>query len=141
MEGWTQLYNELRKDSRTAYFPRWSSDMRWGFEQTALDLPASPSLAPVTSAPSDAAAHFAGALLQPELDVQMKASLSEKQANAKRMADDRTFAQAHPASKDADEAPAAPWSAIRGSRLEFSKAPAGWRIAGKGISSTTGKTA
>lgn len=109
MEGWTQLYTELKKDSRTAYFPRWSSDMRWGFEQTALDLSASPSLAPVTSSPADSAAHFTEALLQPKLDLQMKASLSEKQANAKRMAADRTFAEAHPAPKDAAEAPAAPW--------------------------------
>ena len=33
--GWLQLYNELKKDVRTFYTPRWLTDIKWGYSMTA----------------------------------------------------------------------------------------------------------
>lgn len=109
--GWTQLYNELKKDSRTAYSPRWSTDIRWGFDQVKDQPIVSNSVLQVTpqaTLADQSAARFAQALTQPKLDPQMKASLTEKLANANRLLADRAYAEAHLSSKDAALAPIAP---------------------------------
>ena len=108
LQGWTQLVTELKKDSRTAWFPRWSTDIRWGFDQVGSELTFTPDQVSQAALPDYSGAHFAQALTLPKLDSQMKASLVEKLANADQLLADRTFAEAHLAPKDAALAPKAP---------------------------------
>ncbi len=112
--GWLQLYNELKRDIRTFYTPRWSSDMAWGYTSVVADVPATakgvePGQAqPQTSLPEQTIASMQKALLNPDLDPQMKSSLEEKLTNAKRLLADTAAGLANSASKAPVLAPTAP---------------------------------
>ncbi len=112
--GWLQLYNELKKDTRTFYTPRWSSDMVWGYPNVVADLPAAGKgveagqAQPQVSLPEQTIASLQKALLNPDLDPQMKSSLEEKLTNSKRLLADTAAGLANTASKALVLAPAAP---------------------------------
>ncbi len=115
-QAYTQLYTELKKDSRTAYTPRWLSDMRWSFEladqadQKAAAQPAA-ALQPAAVSPSlykGMQERYSQAMAAPGTSPEMKANLAEKLENARRMLADQAYGAAHPASKDPALAPAAP---------------------------------
>lgn len=109
-QGWTQLVTELNKDSRTAYSPRWSTDIRWGYEQTADAAPANlTSASPVSAAPSQSLDSYIQALAQPGLDLQMQDSLTEKKAISAQVQADQAYGMEHAAPKDPALAPEAPW--------------------------------
>ncbi len=110
--GWLQLYNELKRDVRTFYNPRWSSDMMWGYS-VAADAAAPKAAQPgLNTAQGSIAEHtiesLSEALLNPAIDSELKFSLQEKLVNSRRMLADTAVGQAHPAVKDAELAPAAP---------------------------------
>jgi hypothetical protein len=108
--GWTQLYTELKKDSRTAFFPRWSTDIRWAYEQTADSAPVQdPSIltaAMMSSVRSQD--RYLQTLAMPDLNPQMRDSLTEKLAIVQQVQADQVYGQAHLASKDPALAPGAP---------------------------------
>lgn len=108
--GWLQLYNELAKDSRTFYTPRWSTDILWTFSISgdAVQPGALSSTRSAATMIQDRITRYQMALAQPKLDVTMKDALQEKLANAQRIQSDRAAAEAHPAVKNASQAPKAP---------------------------------
>jgi hypothetical protein len=117
--GWLQLYNELKRDVRTYYTPRWSSDMIWGYSVAAdstasTKAPEPVQVKPQISLPQQTVDSLQKALQEPALDSLMKSSLQEKLTNAKRMLADTAAGLANPAVKDPDRAPSAPSSSDTG---------------------------
>jgi hypothetical protein len=109
--GWLQLYNELIKDSRTAYTPKWVTDIQWGYNMPTGPLAAVKAATPPppqVSLPQQTVNSYPQILLQPGLSAQMKSSLQEKLIDARRLLSDKAAGDAHPASKDPALAPAAP---------------------------------
>ena len=110
--GWLQLYNELKRDARTFYTPRWLTDIKWGYSMpsgpaAALAKAATP-VPPIQTLPQQVAESYPRLLAQSDLNAQMKASLQEKLVDARRLLADRAAGEAHPASKDPAQAPKAP---------------------------------
>ena len=111
--GYLQLYNELARDARTYYSPRWLSDMMWGYSIAADSAATVKSIEPdefqtQVSLPQQTVDSLQKALQDPGVDAQMKDSLQEKITNARRMLADTAAGLANPAAKDPDLAPAAP---------------------------------
>ena len=121
--GWLQLYNELKKDSRTFYTPRWSSDMVWGYNTVVADstetakVPEPIQIQPQVSLPQQTVDSLQKALLDPAVDSQMRSSLEEKLNDAKRMLADTAAGLVHPAAKDPDQAPIAPSTSDTGFQI------------------------
>lgn len=111
--GWLQLYNELKKDTRTFYTPFWSSDMLWGYsvaaDSAAVGRTVVPDqIQPGESIPQQTVESLQKALIDPAIDLEMKLSLQEKLANAQQILADTAAGRAHPAVKDPELAPQAP---------------------------------
>ena len=128
--GWLQLYNELSRDARTYYSPRWLSDMLWGYS-IAADLPTSAKgpepvqAQPQASLPQQTVDSLQKALQDPAVDTQMKDSLQEKITNAKRILSDTEIGLANPAVKDPALAPAAPNVSDTGFQIGIFDGPGG----------------
>jgi len=108
--GWLQLYNELKRDARTFYTPRWSTDIMWAFTMPTSPKAALPLQTPASNQTSQAqqsVERFTAALNQKGLDAQMRLSLQAKLLNARRVLADTAEGQFRPASKSPDMAPAA----------------------------------
>lgn len=110
--GWLQLYNELKRDPRTAQSPRWSTDIKW-WDNTPFDpqLPPADQKAPSqfsTNLAQDRINRIESFLQQPGVTEKAREFAAGKVASAYRIIAEREKANAAPAPKQAKALAAAP---------------------------------
>ncbi len=114
-DGWTQLYNELNSDPRTADIPPWSTDIKWW--DGAITGPIVPTTKTIIDSPpveitesfyQTLADTLLTNLASPDLKPEARKLLQEKLSIAQRVISDQAAGALHPASKDAKALPAAP---------------------------------
>lgn len=104
-QGWTQLFNELKKDTHTAFVPPWSTDIKWWNGVVTMSAAAQPAPEPVFG-PSLSLYESIAADLQQQLSTAQlsdgeRANLQGKLQNAERIVTDQKAGLANPASKEA----------------------------------------
>jgi hypothetical protein len=113
--GWTQLYNELKSDVRTADIPPWSTDIKWwdGIVSGGPTPTVNKSIDSTNgqikgSLYKSLADKLQSELSSPDLQPDARQLLQAKMDNVQRVIADQATGAANPASKNAKVLPAAP---------------------------------
>jgi hypothetical protein len=102
-QGWTQLKNELNRDSRTAQILTWSTDIKWQLSGSGSNV-SGQTISPISQTQIEII-QLQGMLAGGQVDEMTRHSLAEKLAIARQVAADQAAERANPSIQAAAQRP------------------------------------